>query len=264
MDILWQEPLRSMLGNTDGINFIEAVAEGYVILVNLSPYRLTEDEATLLGVMVLSQIIQAVDVLANRNWKGVHYLYIDEAGTFVTPQIDYTLAKKRKSGLRVILAHHFNSQINDKRIFDSVTNNARVKVMLNTPNPEDRMFMMKAMGFGGNISPADAAFAYQDLPGRWAVIKKGKQKPAKYRLPDVEDYPPATKEFINELLDKPYYATRTPQPDNERPERGTSSERKTTRSAPLSRTPRTDEVRPSDKTAPDAGGQKTKRRPLKF
>lgn len=211
LDSLWQEPLASMLSNKEGINFIEAVSKGYIVLVNLSPYKLTDDESKLLGIIVLSQIIQAIDVLVNSNWKGVYYLYIDEAGRFATPQIDTLLSYKRKSGLRLLLAHHFNDQFENKKIFGSIVNNARIKVMFNTPNPKDRKFAMEAMGYGGAITPQMASYANQDLPKQHAIVKKNKETPVRVRIPDVESYPPVTSEFINSLLDKPYYAPRIPE-----------------------------------------------------
>ena len=205
LDLLWQEPLASILGNTEGINFIEAVSKGWVILVNLSPYKLIDDEARLLGIIVISQIIQAIDLLFNKHWKGVFYLYIDEAGRFATPQIDTLLSYKRKSGLRLILAHHFNDQFDDKKVFNSIVNNARIKMMFNTPNPDDRLFAMKAMGYGGDITPTMAAFANQNIPQRYAIIKKNKETPVRIRIPDVKPFPPAPKEYIEKILSQSFY-----------------------------------------------------------
>lgn len=234
MDSLWQEPLASMLGNRDGINFIQAVSEGWVILVNLSPYRLTQDESQLLGIIVMSQIIQAVDSLVNNNWKGVFYMYIDEAGRFATPQIDTLLSYKRKSGLRLVLAHHFNDQFDDKKVFNSIVNNARIKLMFDTPNPDDRLFAMRALGYGGDITPAMAAFANRDLPKRYAIIKKNKETPIRFRTADVKSYPPASKEYLDKILDKPFYRdARIPTKNPASPERGEASDGEATHQDPL-------------------------------
>jgi hypothetical protein len=260
LDSLWQEPLSSMLGNAEGINFIQAVSEGYVILVNLSPYRLTDEESQLLGILTLSQIIQAVDSLVGRGWSKVFYLYIDEAGRFATPQIDTLLSYKRKSGLRLVLAHHFNDQFADKKVFNSIVNNARIKVMFDTPNPGDRLSAMKAMGYGGDITPTMASFANQNLPKQHAIIKKNKDTPVRVKIPDVKEYPPVTKEFINEITDRPYYASRPLKQDNDSLKLRTLHERKPARKAPLSkRTPKKD-IRKDQQTTPET----EERRPLKF
>lgn len=205
LDALWQEPLASILSNTDGINFIQAVSEGWVILVNLSPYKLTEDEARLLGIIVMSQIIQAVDALFNRSWKGVFYLYIDEVGRFATPQIDTLLSYKRKSGLRLVLAHHYFDQFEDKKVLNSIMNNARIKMMFDTPSYEDRLKMVKALGYGGDIPPLMAQYANQNVPKQYAIIRKNKEAPVRIRIEDVKPYPPAQKEYIEKILSQPFY-----------------------------------------------------------
>jgi hypothetical protein len=209
LDVLWQEPLASILGNTEGINFKRAVGDGWVILVNLSPYHLTEDEAELLGIMVLSQIIQAVDSLVNNDWKGVFYLYIDEAGRFATPQIETLLSYKRKSGLRLYLAHHHFDQFEGKKkILSSIENNARIKLMFDTPSYDDRIKMIKALGYGGEIPPLMASYANQNIPKQHAVLRKNKETPMRIKIPDVPNVPNAPKKYIEELLDQPWYLTR--------------------------------------------------------
>src|SRR5207237_3679306 len=64
---------------------------------------------------------------------------------------------------------------------------AKSKVMFNTPNPADRLEMVKALGYGGDISPLLAQYANQDLPKQYAIIKKGKEPPVRIRIPDVKD-----------------------------------------------------------------------------
>jgi hypothetical protein len=206
MDALWQEPLASILGNNDGINFKRAVGDGWVILVNLSPYQLTEDEAELLGIIIISQIIQAIDALVNHNWKGVFYLYIDEAGRFATPQIETLLSYKRKSGLRLYLAHHHFEQFGERRkVLSSIENNARIKLMFDTPNYEDRMKMIKALGYGGNIPPLLASYANQNIPKQHAVLRKNKETPVRIKIPDVKPVPEASESYIKEILSQDFY-----------------------------------------------------------
>ena len=252
LDSLWQEPLISMLGNKEGINFIEAVSKGWVILVNLSPYRLTEDEARLLGVLVISQIIQAVDVLVNRNWKGTYYLYIDEAGRFATPQIDTLLSFKRKSGLRLVLAHHFNEQFEDRKVFNSIVNNARIKLMFDTPNPENRLYAMKAMGYGGDITPSMASFANQNLPKQYAILKKNKETPIRIRIPDVPEVKISNedlKAYVDNLLKSPWYGTSAPKKNLDSPRLREAHDVPPTGTASLSDRAPKENVRESDEAA---------------
>lgn len=205
LDALWREPLTSMLAHTEGIDFTKAVSKGWVILVNLSPYRLTHEQARLLGIIVLSQIVQAVDILVNNGWKGVYYLYMDEAGRFATPQIDQLLSYKRKSGLRLVLAHHYFEQFEDKKILNSIMNNARIKMMFDTPSYDDRMMMIKALGYGGDIPPVLANYANQNIPKQYAIIRKNKETPVRIRIPDVKPYPKADDEYLQKILSHPFY-----------------------------------------------------------
>lgn len=208
LDALWDEPLSLMFGSTDGINFTEAVSGGWVILVNLSPYRLNKEEARLLGIIVTSQIIQAINTLVENNWKGVFYLYMDEAGRFATPQIDEVLTYKRKSGLRLILAHHGFEQFENKKVLDSILNGARIKIMFDTPNHDDRVKMMKALGYGGDLPPALAAFANSNIPKQYAVIRKHKETPVRIRIPDVPDIKRVSDSYLKEILSQPFYKSK--------------------------------------------------------
>lgn len=209
MDVFWQEPLMSIIGNSEGIDFVRAVADGWVVLVNLSPYKLNDEQSKLLGIMVISQIIQAVDILQNSNrgnWDGRFYLYIDEVGRFATPQIDTLLSYKRKSGVIMYLAHHFYDQFEDNRkVLSSIENNTGVKLMFNTRKYEDRMQMIKSLGYGGDIPPVVASYANSDLPKQHAVLKKNKEAPCRIRIPDVETPPPASREYIEKILSQPFY-----------------------------------------------------------
>jgi hypothetical protein len=206
LDSFWQEPLSLMLGSDTGIDFLELVRDGWVILVNLFPGNdITPNESRLLGVLIISQIIQAVDVLRANKWKGIYYLYMDEAGRFATPQIDNLLSYKRKSGLRLVIAHHYFNQFEDRRVLDSIKQNAKVKMMFNTPSHDDRLEMMKALGYGKDIPPNIASYANQDLPKQYAIIKKGKEPPVRIRIPDVPDVNFDYTDYLNELLKNPIY-----------------------------------------------------------
>ncbi len=216
LDMFWDEPLSLMFGSDTGIDFVKMIAEGWTILVNLSPGKyLSATDSQLLGVLVISQLIKAADVLFEADprgkYKRVHYLYIDEAGRFATPQIDTLLSFKRKSGLRLIIAHHYFNQFENRKVLDSVKQSARIKVMFNTPSYEDRMEMSKLLGYGGDISHMDATFANQDLRRQYAIIKKNKEPPRRVRVPDVPETkvaPGILGAYIKDILSQNWYVTR--------------------------------------------------------
>jgi hypothetical protein len=215
LDTFWEEPLSIMFGANKGVDFRKMISEGWVILVNLFPGKYLDDiESQLIGVLIISQIIQAADILFDAPPRNVikkkHYLYIDEAGSFATPQITTLLNNKRKTGLRLVLAHHYFSQFKDKQALDAVKQAARIKVMFNTPSYDDRLEMSKLLGYGGDIAPIDASFANQDLARQVAIIKKDKNPPVRIRIPDVPKVTvPADRlhSYVAELLQSPWYVT---------------------------------------------------------
>ena len=207
--------------------------------------------------------------MASNNWKGVFYQYVYEAGRFATPQIETLLSYKRKSGIRLYLAHHHYDQFEDKRkVLSSIENNTGVKLMFNTRSFDDRMRMIKSLGYGGNIPDALAVYANSDLPKQHAVLKKNKESPVRIKIPDVEDAPGATKEYIEKLLNQPFYKdardyVRSAPKNTESAQSGKVDDAKTDRTPSLPRAvPGKLEtgVRPDNKKPPDA----SPKRPLKI
>jgi type IV secretory system conjugative DNA transfer VirD4/TraG family protein len=196
--------LDLMYGADTGIDFIKMITEGWVILVNLySGLGFEPIHSRLLGTTVINEIIFALDRLRNRGWKGVYYLYVDEAGRYANRNLADLLAYKRKSGLRVTVAHQYFSQFDDKYVLDAIKNLCKIKVMFNTPDPDDRKIMIKSLGYGGMIPPDLATYANKDLPKKTAIIKIGKTDPQRFQVPEVPDIKIKKKdqdEFVLKLL----------------------------------------------------------------
>jgi hypothetical protein len=211
LEPFYESTLDLMFGADSGIDFIKMITEGWVILVNLySGLGIEPIHTRLLGTTIINELIFALDRLRNRGWKGVYYLYIDEAGRYANRNLADLLAYKRKSGLRVTVAHQYFKQFEDSQVLDAVKNLTKIKVMFNTPNPSDRLEMVKALGYGGEISPLMAQYANQDLPKQYAIIKKGKEPPQRIRIQDVPDIKLSRKkqdEFIFELTKQEFYKT---------------------------------------------------------
>ena len=205
MNDLRREPLNLMLAANDGIDFVKMVSEGWVILVNLFPGKyMTNSVSQLLGIMIINQIIQAMDILFEappaRTIKRRFYLYIDEAGSFATPQIEDILIKKRKTGLGLVFAHHFTSQFDNRKVLQAIMSATTVKVMFNAQDHAERLLMAKALGYGGEITPEMAAYANQNIPQQQAVIRKDKESPVRVRIPNVIN-PPVTKKVLDEYIE---------------------------------------------------------------
>lgn len=274
LKIFWKEPLSLMLAANTGIDFQKMIREGWVILVNLCPggnFNLIDSQ--LLGVLIISQLLQAADRLTEGGWKGRYYLYVDEAGRFATPQIDDILAHRRHIGLSLILAHQFYEQFEDKRVLESISQNTGVKVMFNVREPVDRLKMMKSLNYGGEITPEMASFANSDLPKQYAILKKNKQTPIRVRTPDVSIPEIDLDNYIESLLHQPWYlsASEIKQQTNarittpirknpKRPPARKAPNRKAAIAPPVPAGEPKDGVLENDKTAPNIEGRK----PLKL
>jgi hypothetical protein len=215
LDIFRKEPISLMIGANTGIDFIQMIRDGWVILVNLFPGKyLTVTQARLLGILMISEIIHAVDTLFHNGWRGVHYLYMDEAARFATPQIEQLLSYKGKTGLRLIIAHHHFSQFRDKEVLDAIKQGCRIKMMFNISSYKDRLEMVEDLGYGGDIPPLLASYANQNIPKQQMIIKADKATPVRVRVPDVSDIPDSElsskqlDQYIEELLQQPWYLTK--------------------------------------------------------
>lgn len=87
--------------------------EGKILLVNLSQGRLGEDNATLLGSMLITKIQLAAmgRVQIAEEDRRDFYLYVDEFQNFATTSFTKILSEARKYRLNLILANQYIAQI---------------------------------------------------------------------------------------------------------------------------------------------------------
>ena len=91
----------------------DAMSEGKILLVNLSQGKLGEDNATLLGSMLITKIQLAAMSRVNipENERKDFYLYVDEFQNFATESFTKILSEARKYRLNLILANQYIAQI---------------------------------------------------------------------------------------------------------------------------------------------------------
>jgi hypothetical protein len=91
----------------------EAMDQGKIILVNLSQGKLGEDNATLLGAMLITKIQLAAMARVNtpEEQRRDFYLYVDEFQNFATESFSKILSEARKYRLNLILANQYIAQI---------------------------------------------------------------------------------------------------------------------------------------------------------
>lgn len=273
----YDSTLELIFGHPEGLNFPKMISEGWVILVNLySGFGFEPIHTRLLGTTIINELIFALDRLRNRGWKGVYYLYVDEAGRYANRNLADLLAYKRKSGLRVTLAHQYFNQFEDKYVLDAINNLCKLKIAFYMPNRADRDIFVKN-AYGGELADRDVSFVLSGQKKQYAVIKKPKKPAHVVRIrdvPTIEVTKDKLESFILELYSQPWYKTpkeiketfnvRFPPKNIERPQPGKAPHRPSGGKAPVSKgvQPRGNEQGvPKGNEEPKEPG---KRRPIKI
>ncbi len=128
--------VRNVVGQrTNSISFRMAIENRETILIRL-PIRLMEQDARLIGTLLLAQIHAAIfsfaDLPADKR-PGVS-LYIDEFQNFVTQDIAELFTEGRKFGMCLTVAHQYRGQL--PGFLRDATMSARTKACFQT-TPED-------------------------------------------------------------------------------------------------------------------------------
>lgn len=191
LNVFSDSVIRLMLGSKrEPLSFNRFITEGWCILVNLDPQQVwgTEQiQQRLIGTLIISEIVHAISRLLQHGWKGIYYLYIDEVGDYATPKLAYILDKKRKTGLRLTLAHQRFDQITDRNVLSAVENSAKSKVLFYTPGKKDREQMMRDMGYGGDLPDRQVSYILGQVRKQHAAMRFGKQSPRIVRINDIPD-----------------------------------------------------------------------------
>ncbi|MFC1790803.1 type IV secretion system DNA-binding domain-containing protein, partial [Patescibacteria group bacterium] len=106
--------VRGIVGKAKSSLTLETIMDqGKILLVNLSQGRLGEDNAALLGAMMITKIQQSAMHRVNvaESQRKDFYLYVDEFQNFATPSFIKILSEARKYRLNLTLANQYMAQI---------------------------------------------------------------------------------------------------------------------------------------------------------
>ncbi len=109
--------IRNIIGNPKStINLEEIMNEGKILILNLSQGKLGEDNAALLGAMLITQIQLAA---MNRSFvkeedRADFFLYVDEFQNFATNSFIKILSEARKYRLSLTLANQYIGQLDEE------------------------------------------------------------------------------------------------------------------------------------------------------
>lgn len=143
----------------------EVMSKGKILLVNLSQGKLGEDNATLLGAMLITKIQLAAmgRVHVPEEERRDFFLYVDEFQNFATDSFNKILSEARKYRLNLTLANQYIAQIPEevqKAIFGNCGN-----ILSFVMGADDAEVFHKE--FGGKYTPGDLVSL-----GRYQIINK--------------------------------------------------------------------------------------------
>lgn len=138
-----------------GLDLRQVMDRGQILVINLSRGKLGQDNATLLGSLLLTAIEQAALSRADlsHDQRLDHGLFLDEFQTLVTPSTAIMLSESRKYGLNLVLSHQLTRQL-DEPTRQAVLGNCGTFVAFRV-GAEDADLLAPAFSkFPGQLSPA--------------------------------------------------------------------------------------------------------------
>lgn len=128
------------------IKIEEIMNSGKIFLVDLSQGKIGEDNATLLGSMIITQMqISAMNrAYIPENERAPFYLYVDEFQNFATSSFIKILSEARKYKLALALANQYINQI-DPTIINAILGNAGT-LMTFTVGAQDSVILGNEFG----------------------------------------------------------------------------------------------------------------------
>jgi len=106
--------VRNIVGQAKNtIDIDEIMNSGKILLVNVSKGRIGEDNAAILGAMIITKIqLSAMErVRIPEDERKDFYLYVDEFQNFATDSFKNILSEARKYRLNLVMAHQYVGQL---------------------------------------------------------------------------------------------------------------------------------------------------------
>lgn len=141
--------IRNILGQPRStLDFREMMDTRKIFIANLSKGRVGEQNAPLIGAMLITKIYLAAMSRADKseyemNFLPPFYLYVDEFQNFANDSFENILSESRKYKLGLIVAHQYIAQM-PETIQNAVFGNVGTKIVFRTQKPEDAEVFEKA------------------------------------------------------------------------------------------------------------------------
>ncbi len=114
---LTSAPLRNIVGQRENtFDLRQVMDEGKILICNLAKGKIGEDNSSLLGAMIITEIqlaaLSRADIQESK--RRPFYLFVDEIHNFLTLSFTGILSECRKYGLNLTLSHQYIEQLEEK------------------------------------------------------------------------------------------------------------------------------------------------------
>ena len=182
---LRRDPIRCLVAQKENrIDFRHFFDSGKIFLAKLSLGSIGEENAYLLGALLLARIHQCAigrqDVAESE--RRPFWLYIDEFQHFVMPSLKSVLSGARKYGLGMVLAHHDMRQLEslDRSLASAVMTHPATRICF-------RMGLEDARAFRDSFSFFEMADVQNLRPGEAVARIERADADFNLRVPWIED-----------------------------------------------------------------------------
>ncbi|MFT6502923.1 MAG: hypothetical protein ACJASQ_003055 [Crocinitomicaceae bacterium] len=188
--------VRMMMAQREGLDISKVVRDGKILLVKLSQGLIGEENARLLGTLIVTKLGQVAlgrQALAKEERKPF-YIHMDEFHHLITPTIADMVSGVRKYGVGLTLAHQDLTQLgDDKRLLRSVVSNPNIRMCFRLSYEEAKVM---ELGF--------TSFSKEDLVSleRGQVIMRvgGAQHDFNLKTEALEDAPDHGNDIRSEII----------------------------------------------------------------
>ncbi len=139
-----------------GLDLRQVMDEGKILIANLSKGQLGEDNANLLGALLVTSIQQAAMGRADmpEEERRDFHLYIDEFQNFATGSFADILSEARKYRLSMTIAHQYTRHL-DETTADAVFGNVGSMVVFQVGSDDAEILVRQLRKFDGQLLPED-------------------------------------------------------------------------------------------------------------
>jgi hypothetical protein len=170
MPFLTNRHLRAITSGSSksSLNLRQVMDQEQILIINISRGRLGQDNATLLGSLLLTSLEQAAMSRAEipEEERRDHYLYLDEFQTLATPSTGIMLSESRKYRLCLALSHQLTQQLDDAT-WHAVLGNVGTMISFRVGSEDAALLAPAFSKFPGQLKPEDLT----NLPNYTAYVR---------------------------------------------------------------------------------------------